>query len=174
MKLNLYNTLSGAKEEFKPIKAGVVGMYHCGPTVYNFAHIGNLRSYVFADTLRRTLEYAGFRVRQVMNITDIGHLTSDADEGDDKMVRALKREGRPMTLEGLRDVAEKYTNAFIEDLKSLNIKLPHDMPRERELWSIERNGQRATLPSGNSQKAASAGRVRGVVGFPAGILNALP
>ena len=132
MKLNLYNTLSGAKEEFKPIKAGVVGMYHCGPTVYNFAHIGNLRSYVFADTLRRTLEYAGFRVRQVMNITDIGHLTSDADEGDDKMVRALKREGRPMTLEGLRDVAEKYTNAFIEDLKSLNIKLPHDMPKASE------------------------------------------
>src|SRR3989338_8373927 len=100
MKLNLYNTLSGAKEEFKPIKAGVVGMYHCGPTVYNFAHIGNL--------------------------------TSDADEGDDKMVRALKREGRPMTLEGLRDVAEKYTNAFIEDLKSLNIKLPHDMPKASE------------------------------------------
>src|SRR3989338_9035670 len=132
MKLNLYNTLSGAKEEFKPIKAGVVGMYHCGPTVYNFAHIGNLRSYVFADTLRRTLEYAGFRVRQVMNITDIGHLTSDADEGDDKMVRALKREGRPMTLEGLRDVAEKYTNAFIEDIKSLNIKLPHDMPKASE------------------------------------------
>src|SRR3989338_1650148 len=129
MKIKLYNTLSGAKEEFKPIKAGIVGMYNCGPTVYNFAHIGNLRAYVFADILRRTLEWSGYEVRQVVNITDIGHLTSDADEGDDKMVKALKREGKPMTLQGLREIAEKYTESFTDDLKALNIELPHEMPK---------------------------------------------
>ncbi len=128
----LYNTLTGRKEEFVPLKKGEVRMYTCGPTVYNYAHIGNLRSYVFADVLRRTLEYNGDKVQQVMNITDIGHLTSDADEGDDKMVKALRREGLPMTLQGLKTVADKYTAAFVEDLKALNIELPSEMPRASE------------------------------------------
>ena len=122
MPLNLYNTLTGKKEEFKPIDPMEVRMYTCGPTVYNYAHIGNLRAYVFADVLRRTLEYSGYKVKQVVNITDIGHLTSDADDGDDKMVKALKREGLPLTLEGLKQVADKYEKAFRDDLTALNIK----------------------------------------------------
>ncbi len=132
MALVLHNTLTDRKEEFKPIDPKEVRLYTCGPTVYNYAHIGNLRSYVFADTLRRTLEYNGYSVKQVMNITDIGHLTSDADDGDDKMVKALKREGLPMTLEGLKQVADKYTNAFVADLKALNIGLPSEMPKASE------------------------------------------
>lgn len=130
--LHLYNTLTGKKEDFAPLSPPSVGLYTCGPTVYNYAHIGNLRAYVFADTLRRTLEYSGYEVKHVMNITDIGHLTSDADDGDDKMVKALKREGLPMTLEGLKQVADKYTNLFIEDMKALNIESPHEMPRASE------------------------------------------
>lgn len=82
--LRFYNTLTGKKEEFKPIRESEVRVYNCGPTVYNFAHIGNLRSYVFADVLRRTLEYNGYKVKQIINITDVGQLASDADEGEDK------------------------------------------------------------------------------------------
>ncbi|TSC58126.1 MAG: cysteinyl-tRNA synthetase, partial [Parcubacteria group bacterium Greene0416_79] len=130
--LRLYNTLAGRKEEFTPITPGEVRMYHCGPTVHNYAHIGNLRAYVFADILRRTLEWSGYEVRQVMNITDVGHLTSDADAGEDKMVKALKREGKPMTLAGMREVADTYTEAFRQDLTALNIKPPHEMPRASE------------------------------------------
>jgi len=132
MTLQLFNTLTGRKEEFRPISPTTVGMYTCGPTVYNYAHIGNLRAYVFADILRRTLEYNGYKVKHIMNITDIGHLTSDADEGDDKMVKALKREGKPMTLAGLKDVADKYTEAFVDDLDALNIERPSEMPRASE------------------------------------------
>lgn len=127
--LKLFNTLTGKKEEFKPIESGEVGLYNCGPTVYNFAHIGNLRAYVFTDILRRTLEWNGYKVKQVMNITDVGHLTSDADSGEDKMTKALLREGLPITLEAMKEVGEKYTKAFIEDLKKLNIELPSEMPR---------------------------------------------
>ncbi|HEY9584802.1 MAG TPA: cysteine--tRNA ligase [Candidatus Paceibacterota bacterium] len=132
MSLFLYNTLSRKKESFRPINGKVVGMYNCGPTVYNYAHIGNLRAYIFADTLRRTLEWNGYKVKQVMNITDVGHLTSDADFGEDKMTKALLREGKPMTLEAMKEVADKYTKAFVSDLKSLNIQLPTDMPRASE------------------------------------------
>jgi cysteinyl-tRNA synthetase len=128
----LSNTLTGEKEEFRPLVPGAVGMYHCGPTVYNYAHIGNLRSYVFADILRRTFEYAGYDVKQVMNITDVGHITSDADEGEDKMVTALKREGKPMTLEAMHEVATVYTRAFENDLGALNIKHPHVLSRASE------------------------------------------
>ena len=91
MKIYLQNTLSGKKEEFRPLKEGFVSMYNCGPTVYNYAHIGNLRSYIFADTLRRMFEYNGLKVNQIINVTDIGHLSSDNDEGEDKMTKALKR-----------------------------------------------------------------------------------
>lgn len=129
MSLKLYNTLTGKKEEFKPIESGKVGMYNCGPTVYNNAHIGNLRAYIFTDILRRTLEWNGYKVKQVMNVTDVGQLTSDADEGEDKMVKALRREDKPMTLEAMREIGTFYKDAFISDLKSLNIKLPLEMPR---------------------------------------------
>ncbi|MDO8590610.1 MAG: cysteine--tRNA ligase [bacterium] len=132
MSLHLFNTLTLRKEEFKPRKLGEVAMYNCGPTVYNYAHIGNLRAYVFVDVLRRTLEYNNLKVKQVMNVTDVGHLASDADDGDDKMVKALKRENKPFTLEAMREVADTYTKAFVEDLKALNCELPHEMPRASE------------------------------------------
>ena len=92
MDLMLYNTLSRSKEKFIPLEPGKAGMYVCGPTVYDYAHIGNLRSYIFADLLRRVLEYNGYEVTHVMNITDVGHLVSDADEGEDKMAESARRE----------------------------------------------------------------------------------
>jgi cysteinyl-tRNA synthetase len=94
MVLKLYNTLTRKKEVFKPIKKGEVGMYTCGPTVYWYQHIGNLKAYIFADILRRTLEYNNYKVKQVINVTDVGHLTSDADEGEDKMEKAAAKEGK--------------------------------------------------------------------------------
>lgn len=130
--LVLFNTLTRTKERFTPIHDDFVRMYHCGPTVYDFAHIGNLRSYLFADILRRTLLLNGYKVRQVINITDVGHLQSDADEGDDKMTLGIKREGLPLTLEGMHTLADKYTDAFLHDLESLNIKKPNELPRASE------------------------------------------
>jgi len=117
--LKLFNTLTRKKEIFKPLKDNSVGMYCCGPTVYNYAHIGNLRSYIFEDILKRTLSFNGFKVNHVTNITDVGHLTSDADEGEDKMLVAMKREGK-----SAYDIAEFYTKAFQEDIKKLNIISP--------------------------------------------------
>ncbi len=130
--LVFHNTLTRKKERFSPVKDDHVRMYNCGPTVYDFAHIGNLRSYVFADILRRTLHLNGYKVMQVINITDVGHLASDADDGDDKMTLALKREGKPLTLEAMREVANTYTEAFLEDLTALNIKHPSALPRASE------------------------------------------
>ena len=127
--LRLYNTATRALEDFAPLTPGVVTMYNCGPTVYDFAHVGNLRPYVFADILRRTLEQSGYKVEQVVNITDVGHLVSDGDEGDDKMTKALKREGLPLTLENMLMVGEQYTAAFKGDLTLLNIKIPELMPK---------------------------------------------
>ena len=115
--IRLFNTLSRKKEEFKPIRKGRVGLYTCGPTVYNFAHIGNLRTYIFEDILRRALEYAGYRVKHVMNITDVGHLTSDADAGEDKLEKGAAREGKTVW-----DIAHFYTRAFLADIHALNIK----------------------------------------------------
>lgn len=133
MDIKIHNTLSGKKEIFKPLESGVVSMYNCGPTVYDRAHIGNLRSYVFADILRRMFEYNGYSVRQIVNITDIGHLsgenTGDADSGEDKMTKALARENMPMTLAAMKEVGTKYLDLFIEDLKELNIELPAEFPR---------------------------------------------
>jgi len=97
MDLKLYNYLTKKKEIFKPLKKGFVDLYTCGPTVYDSAHLGNLRTYIFTDLLRRTLEYNGLQVRQVMNITDVGHLTSDADTGEDKVEREAKRAGKTAT-----------------------------------------------------------------------------
>jgi len=118
----IYNTLSKTKEEFT-LSLGVrtVRMYNCGPTVYDVQHIGNLSAFVFADILRRTLEYNGFSVKQVINITDVGHLTSDADEGEDKMSKGLRREGLELTLENMAKLAERYTKIFLHDLQKLNV-----------------------------------------------------
>jgi cysteinyl-tRNA synthetase len=119
MALMLYNTLSRKKETFRPLRKGKVGLYTCGPTVYWFAHIGNLRTYIFEDILRRALEYNGYKVNQVMNITDVGHLTSDADTGEDKMEKGAKREGKTAW-----EIAKFYTEAFQKDIKRLNIEEP--------------------------------------------------
>jgi len=104
------------------MERGLVRMYHCGPTVYGVQHIGNLSMFVFTDILRRTLEYSGLMVRQVINLTDFGHLTSDADEGEDKMAKGLKNEGLSPTLENMRTLAHKYGDIFLADIKRLNIK----------------------------------------------------
>lgn len=124
MKLSLYNTLGRRLQEFQPLEPGVVGMYCCGPTVYHYAHIGNLRTYVNEDFLRRALEYAGYAVNHVVNITDVGHLTSDADEGDDKMEKGAAREGRTVW-----EIAEHYTQAFFRDWNRLNLLQPTHWPR---------------------------------------------
>ena len=118
-KLFLYNSLTRKKQEFKPIKKGAVGLYTCGPTVYNYAHIGNLRSYIFEDILKRVLLYNGYKVKHVINITDVGHLTGDMDMGEDKLEVGAKREGK-----SARAIAEFYTNAFKKDIKKLNILEP--------------------------------------------------
>lgn len=128
MKIQLHNTLTGEKDDFKPLKEGSVSMYNCGPTVYDYAHIGNLRAYVFADTLRRMFEYNGYKVNQVINVTDIGHLSSDSDDGEDKMTKAIKREGKPLTLSAMREVADFYFEKFKQDLQSLNIEMPEHFP----------------------------------------------
>jgi len=120
MSLKLYDTYSRSLREFEPLQPPTVGMYTCGPTVYDYAHIGNLRTYIFADILRRTLEFNGFPVRQVMNITDVGHLVSDADTGEDKMEKGARRTGRTAW-----EIADFYTQAFREDLKRLHIQEPH-------------------------------------------------
>ncbi|MEW5907673.1 MAG: cysteine--tRNA ligase [Patescibacteria group bacterium] len=130
--INLYNTLSLKKEKFKPIKNKKIGLYTCGPTVYNFVHIGNIRTFIFEDILRRTFEYNGFKIKHIMNITDVGHLSSDADEGEDKMTLALKRENKPLTLKAMKEVADFYAERFKEDIKNLNIKMPSLMPKASE------------------------------------------
>ena len=119
MKLSLYNSLTRKKEEFKPIKPGKVGLYTCGPTVYNYAHIGNLRTYIFEDILKRVLIYNEYGVKHVMNITDVGHLTGDRDMGEDKMEAGAAREGKSAW-----DIADFYTRAFKKDINYLNILAP--------------------------------------------------
>ncbi|MFA6937640.1 MAG: cysteine--tRNA ligase [Treponema sp.] len=119
MGLRLYNTLGHEMQDFVPITPGFAGFYGCGPTVYNYAHIGNLRAYVFLDTLDRTLTFLGFDKKHVMNITDIGHLTGDADEGEDKMLKTAKEKH-----ESVLEVAQFYTDAFFKDLDCLNIIRP--------------------------------------------------
>lgn len=127
--MKLYNSLTKQKETFQTLTEGHAGLYHCGPTVYDYVHIGNLRSFMLGDFLRRTLEFNGYKVTQVMNITDVGHLISDGDEGDDKMTKALKREGKEITVENMLQAATQYVNAFITDLDELNILKPHHIPR---------------------------------------------
>ena len=117
--MKLYNTLSHEKEEFIPREEGRVSMYTCGPTVYHYAHIGNLRSYIMEDILEKYLRFSGYDVKRVMNITDVGHLTSDGDTGDDKMLKGAKREHKTVM-----EIARFYTDAFFDDCKKLNIKRP--------------------------------------------------
>jgi len=129
--LKLYNTLTRKKDTFKPLKE-IVGIYTCGPTVYNYAHIGNFRSYLFADLLKRTLLFNNYQVKHIINITDVGHLVSDADAGEDKMVKALQRENLKPNLSSLHKLAQKYTRAFQEDIKKLNIQEPTKWPKATE------------------------------------------
>lgn len=122
--MRLYNTLSRTKEEFKPLVGNTVRMYSCGPTVYNYAHIGNLRTYVFMDLLRRILREEGYKVKGVMNITDVGHLLSDADDGEDKMEKAAKEQQKSPY-----EIAAHYTSVFFDDLAKLNIGRPELTPK---------------------------------------------
>jgi cysteinyl-tRNA synthetase len=127
MQLSLFNTLGRVVEPFKPISEGKVGFYGCGPTVYNFAHIGNLRPYVIHDILSRTLRRAGFDTTYVMNVTDVGHLTGDDDSGDDKMVKSAAERGKSVL-----EVAQYYTDAFFADTARMNIRRPDVVCRATE------------------------------------------
>ncbi|MEK7452438.1 MAG: cysteine--tRNA ligase [Patescibacteria group bacterium] len=141
--MKLYNTLTRTKQDFIPIRAKQVGVYACGPTVYWFAHIGNMRAFLFADLLCRALRANGFDVKQVMNITDVGHLTGDTDEGEDKMIVAMQREGKTAY-----EIAKFYTQAFFSDIDRLNITHASYYPRATEhiaeqiemIQTLEQNG----------------------------------
>ena len=150
--MKLYNTLTRRKEEFDPDKPDQVGLYCCGPTVYNYAHIGNLRTYVFEDLLRRVLEFNGYVVNHVMNITDVGHLTSDADAGEDKMKKGAEREKKTVW-----EIAEHYTQAFLEDMDRLNLLPPRRKPKATDhikemitqIKQLEANGYTYAGKNGN-------------------------
>ncbi|NLL67309.1 MAG: cysteine--tRNA ligase [Clostridiaceae bacterium] len=122
--MKFYNTLTRQKEDFVPIKENKVAMYSCGPTVYNYAHIGNLRTYIFMDILRRTLKYNGYELLNAMNITDVGHLVSDEDEGEDKMVKGAREQQKTPW-----EIAEYYTDVFMKDIGALNIEKPEIIPK---------------------------------------------
>jgi cysteinyl-tRNA synthetase len=127
MQVRLFNTLGREIQDFVPIEDSEAKIYTCGPTVYNYAHIGNLRTYVSEDLLRRVLEYAGYSVKHVMNITDVGHLTDDADEGEDKMIKSSREKGMTVW-----DIARFFTEAFFADTDALNIERPHITPKATE------------------------------------------
>lgn len=127
MKLTFYNTLTRKKEEFHSIDEKRVRMYSCGPTVYSYAHIGNFRTYIFMDTLRRVLKYNGYELKHVMNITDVGHLESDADEGEDKMEKAARKEKKDPY-----EIANFYTKIFLKDMEKLNIDKPEIITKATE------------------------------------------
>ncbi len=143
MPIRLFNTMTRSKDLFEPAKDNLATVYTCGPTVYNYAHIGNLRTYLFEDVLRRVLEYNGLKVKHVMNVTDVGHLASDADEGEDKIEREARLEGKSAW-----DIAAYYTKVFFDDLERLNIEMPTIVCRATEhipeqiamIEQIEANG----------------------------------
>jgi len=118
--MKLYNTLTRRKDEFVPLVPGKIGIYTCGPTVYMYAHVGNFRAYIFSDTLRRVMEYLGYDVMHVMNITDVGHLTSDEDTGEDKLDKEARLEWKKP-----EEIARYYEKAFFDDAARLNIERPH-------------------------------------------------
>jgi cysteinyl-tRNA synthetase len=122
--ISLYDNYTRSLRTFEPLRAGAVGLYTCGPTVYDYQHIGNCRTYLFEDVLKRVLEWNGYKVRHVMNITDVGHLTSDADEGEDKMEKGSRRTGKSAW-----EIARIYTEAFLEDMRALNIEGPAVLSR---------------------------------------------
>lgn len=127
MVLKLFNTLTRKKEVFKPIKKNEVRIYSCGPTVYDYAHIGNLRTYIFADILRKSLEFLGYKVKQAINITDVGHLTQDDDSGEDKIEKSAKEKKKSAW-----EIARFFEKRFLKDLMELNISKPSVMPRATE------------------------------------------
>ena len=167
MNLHFYNTRTRQRQVFEPIKAGRVGLYTCGPTVYWFAHIGNLRAYLFADVLRRTFELNGFDVTHIMNITDVGHLVGDGDEGEDKLEVGSKRDGKTAW-----EIAEFYTQAFLKDSERLNI-LPatkytnatdHIPEQIAMIEALEKNGYTYKTSDGiyfDTSKLESYGRLGG-------------
>lgn len=167
MDITLYNTLTRQKEVFQPLRPGKVGLYTCGPTVYWFAHIGNLRAYLFADVLRRVLEFNDLEVNHIMNITDVGHLVGDGDDGEDKLEVGAKREGKTAW-----DIAEFYTQAFLKDSKALNI-LPatkytkatdHIQEQIAMIQKLEENGFTYQTSDGiyfDTSKLADYGRLGG-------------
>ncbi len=130
--VHVFNTESGKIEVFTPINAPTVFMYSCGPTVYDYAHIGNLRSYVFADIVKRTLIKNGFDVHHTINLTDFGHLTDDGDAGEDKMMKGLAREGLPVTLDAMKQLSDKYIRAFKADVDEMHILHPTTWARASE------------------------------------------
>ncbi len=126
--MKIYNTLTRQKEEIEPLEdSDTIRIYSCGLTVYDYAHIGNLRKYIFDDVLKRALKYFGFKVKHIQNVTDVGHLTSDEDEGEDKIEKGSAREGK-----SAYEIARFYEEAFVNDLKKLNIEIPDQMPRATE------------------------------------------
>jgi cysteinyl-tRNA synthetase len=151
MTITLYNTMSRSKQPFVPLVPGKVGMYCCGVTVYNYAHIGNLRTYIFEDVVRRLLRFNGYEVYHVQNVTDVGHMTTDADAGDDKMELAAQRENKSPW-----EIARFYEAAVVSDFKRLNIEIPEIMPRATEhivemialIQRLEANGYTYTTSEG--------------------------
>ena len=125
--MKVYNTLTKKKEEVKPLEGNIVRIYSCGPTVYNYAHIGNLRTYVFMDLLRKVLKYNGYDIFHVMNITDVGHLVSDSDEGEDKMLKTARSQNKTPW-----EIAQYYTEVFFKDIEKLNIERPELTPKATE------------------------------------------
>ena len=145
----LYNTLGRKNEEFTPPSERPVRMYNCGPTVYGRQHIGNLAMFVFTDILRRMLELNKMKVKQVINITDFGHLSSDGDTGEDKMTRGLKKEGMDVTLENMLLLGEKYTNTFKKDLRALGVDVDNiSFPRASDYVGNQKNMIRVLLEKG--------------------------
>ena len=127
MAIQFYNTLTRQKGEFKPLEGNTVRIYSCGPTVYSYAHIGNFRAYIFMDTLRRVLQYNGYELNHVMNITDVGHLESDSDEGEDKMEKAARKENKDPY-----EIAKYYTEIFFKDMERLQIQRPETIAKATE------------------------------------------
>lgn len=165
MDIFIYNTLTRSREKFEPLVPGKVGLYTCGPTVYNFAHIGNLRTFLFEDLLTRMLRFNDYDVTWVMNITDVGHMTSDADAGEDKMAVAAEREHKTPW-----EIARYYEDAFIRDMQRLNIHIPDVLPRAtehvREMIvlnrELEEKGYTYTTPEGlyfDTSKVADYGKL---------------